>query len=571
MKKIYYPLLLSQLFCAYAFADDVSLGYCDGSMVGGSLSGANAVAIRLPASDFPMYQGSTITGVRIGLAADASKGVKIFIRSRVDGSDIYSFQTGSLYEGWSDIIFPKTLEYPASDVVVGYEVNTGVRPGVSAAGDYTSSGACMALEGMAWKDLTEGGTDPLCLQLLIDGGSYTKTDAALISATGRTVGLDTPFTLKGNIRNNTNRILSKVRLSVDMGEGTMEGDAQVADVLPGEVGEYSLEMKGMGRTGNYDAKLRIVSVDGKADEYAFNDEAKAEVRVIGEVVERKVLIEEFTSQGCVNCPTGKEILDKAVKGLDRVVMVAHHTGFSPDIFTVAGSTLLHCFYNSSTTFAPAVMFDRQPAPGNPGPVSQIDDYMRPRILARLDSPAEVALDLKRNYDASTRRLTVQVAVRQVEGMAVGANPSVSVYLLESGMVAFQSPNFNDYVHEHANRMFMTEVLGDPVELSSDDTTLATYSAKIDEAWNVDNMEVVAFVSNRDGDDPNNCGVYNAEKLPLVGSDKIDDSGVEGTVGEEAEIAAIYTLSGVRLDEPAEGVNIVRYTDGSVRKIVKSTK
>ena len=81
-------------------------------------------------------------------------------------------------------------------------------------------------------------------------------------------------------------------------------------------------------------------------------------------------------------------------------------------------------------------------------------------------------------------------------------------------------------------------------------------------WKPENMRVVAFVSNHDTGNPNNCEVYNAEEVPVT-----DGSGVEGIIGDEPVISAIYDLSGQRIEKFRKGVNIVRYSDGSVRKVM----
>lgn len=196
-------------------AEDISLGYCDGNNVSGSLEGAQSVAIRLGADEFPMYQGTSIIGVRIGLASNCDKGVRVFLRDRLDGPDIYSYKTSALFKGWYDVMFDDPMIYPASDLILGYEVESGVRPGISAISGYTSSDGCLALTGGKWTDNTEQGASPLCLQLLLAGESYERNDAALLTADDLITGDGAPFEVRGNLRNNTNSILREVELSLD--------------------------------------------------------------------------------------------------------------------------------------------------------------------------------------------------------------------------------------------------------------------------------------------------------------------------------------------------------------------
>lgn len=554
-----------------SYSDDISIGYCDGNNVSEELSGMSAVAIRLPADEFPMYQGSRIIGVRIGLGANCDKGVNVFLRDRLDGTDLYTFKTGALYKGWCDVLFDEPVDYPASDLVVGYEVASGVRPGVSAVSGYTSSDGCLALANGSWTDYTNQGVSPLCIQLLVAGDSYAVNDAALLTVDDLVTGNGSPFELTGVIRNNTNSILREVDLTLDADGELREGKAMVADVLPGELGSFTFPVEGIDRSGKYDCKVDIDAVAGNADEYDFNNECGVSIRFVDELVTRKVLVEEFTGQNCPNCPAGKERIGDAMKGLDDVVMVAHHTGFGNDDLTATGSTRLHFFYNDpgGSTYAPAVMTDRVQYSGNPGPVCQIGEpeEIRARILARQKRPAEVALILKRDYDPSARTLKIQTAVKQVEGMEVGGNPVINIMLVENGIIAYQRPNYNDYQHDEVNRLFVTDVLGDPLQLSVTDSVYATYELTVNDSWNVGNMEIVAFVSNYDSANCNNCMVYNAESCALVGNDNIPGSGVGDTVATEKRISGIYSISGVLLDSMQPGVNIIRYTDGTVRKLV----
>ena len=556
--------------CFPAMAEDISLGYCDGNNVTGNLSDVGAVAIRFPSGEFPMYQGTRIIGVRIGLASNCDKGVKVFLRDRLDGNDIYTYDTGALYKGWCDVMFDEPLDYPASDLILGYEVETGVSPGISAIPGYTSSDGCLALTGGKWNDYTAQGASPLCLQLLVAGDSYDKNDAALLTADDLITGNGIPFEITGNIRNNTNAILREVELSLDAGGEVRKGVAAVADVLPGEIGSFTLPMEGIAGSGKYEWALKIESVSGNTDEYAFNDSQTVNIQLVDELVRRKVLLEEFTGQDCPNCPGGKSRIDEALKGLGNVVMVAHHTGFGSDDYTAPGSTMLHFFYNKGgSTYAPAMMLDRQFYSGNPGPVCEIGepDEIRRRILERQKRPAEVSLTLKRNYNPETRALKVQAAMKRVDGLETGADPMVNILLVENGLIGFQRPNYNDYHHDEVNRLFVTEPLGDAVELSVTDSTYATYDVIVNEGWNADNMEIVAFVSNYDSKNCNDCRVYNAESCPLVGNDVINGSGANLIPEGEREISAIYGITGVRLDSMQPGVNIIRYTDGTTRKVI----
>ena len=81
--------------------------------------------------------------------------------------------------------------------------------------------------------------------------------------------------------------------------------------------------------------------------------------------------------------------------------------------------------------------------------------------------APVSIALKRSYDATTRQLTVQVGMKQVEGQTIGNKPALTLCIIENNIVAYQYPEGDNYVHQKANRAFLTQALGDPVSLSTD--------------------------------------------------------------------------------------------------------
>ncbi len=546
-------------------ADDISLGYCDGGNVEHPLT-AESVAICMPAEEFPMYAGTKITGVRIGLMSDATKGVRVFLRNSTEGADIISFRTGMLYQGWSDILFDSPIDWPEGDFYAGYELSANLKAGMSHVGSLSCvPGSCWTSDGCVWKDRSAEGYAPLCIQLLVDGGSYEKNDVALISAEPVTVEAGSPFEITGLLRNNTSTILTGIRLSYDWGEGAREADAIVDETLPGEIGYFHLPVEEFYKTGETPVELRVISVAGAPDDYAFNDNTAVSVTGVSDIVPRKLLLEEFTGQMCSQCPAGKERIEDGIRHLDNIVLVCHHIGFGEDTMTAPGSRELLFFYNRSdgSSYAPALMFDRTPSEGNPGPVTEVPESrtIADRIKARQELGAQVTVGIDQNYEAGGE-LGIDVRLRKVKGMKTGDNPVLSVLLVENGIVSYQAPDYDDYLHDHVVRRFVTAPLGDAVTLTEDEEKTYSYKISIPDGYRPENMSVAAFVSNFNASDPNDCEVYNSETAPLP-----QGGGVGNVTDSDIHIEAIFDLTGRRLDSPQTGVNIVRYSDGTSRKVI----
>ncbi|MDE7412558.1 MAG: Omp28-related outer membrane protein [Muribaculaceae bacterium] len=572
MKKFSILFAIAALSAASVNADDLSVGYCDGGLVETALSGASSVAIRFPESQFPMYKGTRIIGARIGLMTDAMKGVDVFLRSELNGEDILKFHTGMLYKGWSDIYFDEPAIWPDGNLCAGYELTPNLAAGISHVGTLgIVPESIWALDEGVWKDLTPDGGMPLCIQLIVEGDSYTRNDVALLGADELVAETGKAFEIAGLLRNNTTDILTSARLSCDWGEGLKEADAVVEEVLPGEIGYFYLPMPEMGLSGKLEGKISVVSVAGKPDEYAFNNDATVSITAVSNIVPRKVLIEEFTGQNCPNCPSGKERVEGGLRHLDNVVLICHHIGFGEDRMTARGSRDLLFFYgrNDGSSYAPAIMFDRTPTSGEPGPVTTIPESksISERIIERQKTGAQVTIGIEQTYNAADRELSIDVALQQVKGMPLSGNtPVLTVALIENGVIAFQSPNYDDYEHNEVVRQFVTAPLGDEITLSAEEPTTYSYTAKISPDFNEKNMAVVAFVSNYNSANPNNCEVYNAETAPLP-----EDSGIAGTISTENAVDAIYDLTGNRLRSMQPGLNIVRYSDGTTKKVLIKTR
>lgn len=578
MKRFFYTIMLS-ILCSYgAYADDISLAWCDGSQVEGSLGVSGEVAAVFSAADFPMYVGTQVTGVRIGMNEDVLKGVTIFIRSSLTGENLYTFSTGLLYKGWTDITFDQSVTFPAEGLVIGYTANTTTMAGVSGKA-YTDG--CYALTNGSWQSYATAVSHSLCIEPLISGESYTKNDVGLISADDQTVEVGKPFSVTGLLRNNTNTTLSSVTLAYDAGAGEKTADATVDDVLPGEIGSFTLPIEeGVATTGDSPLTLRVASINGVADDYVFNDNAACTLSVLDIIVKKKVLIENFTTAQCSNCPSGHSRLESALKGETDYVLIAHHSGYYTDAMTTTGDVDLLWFYNSSTKYAPALMINRHKfaentsATYNKGPVFSVPEVetIKRFYKQQLDGAAPVKVELQRNFDADTRKLIIKVAMKQVAGMELGKNPMLTVNLIEDGIEGSQEGTTGTYTHNDVTRMFVTPSFGDAVTLSTDETTYATYTVTLNNAWKENKMRIVAFVSNYDTADPNDCDVYNATECELVGSDDISDedtSGITSTANDlhSAQPTTIYTLTGARISQMQKGMNLVRFSDGSVRKVL----
>lgn len=230
-------------------------------------------------------------------------------------------------------------------------------------------------------------------------------------------------------------------------------------------------------------------------------------------VGRAILIEDFTGQRCINCPTGTEIINGIVEtyGEDNVIAVGIHSGplgFAGNSKTVGlmtdtGNEYYTRWDKENKMGQPWVIFNRKTSPD-----SHYNNWAA-MVGTIISEKANLSVKIANAYDAATRTLTTTVGADGVNGTV---NGKLQVWIVEDGVKALQmmpdgSAN-KEYVHNHVFRAAVNGTWGEEVTVKEGETTTKQYSYKLPEAWNADNIAVVAFVYN-------DSGVENVAKKHLV--------------------------------------------------------
>ena len=230
-------------------------------------------------------------------------------------------------------------------------------------------------------------------------------------------------------------------------------------------------------------------------------------------VGRAILIEDFTGQRCINCPTGTEIINSIVEtyGEDNVIAVGIHSGplgFAGNSKTVGlmtdtGNEYYTRWDKENKMGQPWVIFNRKTSPD-----SHYNNWAA-MVGTIISEKANLSVKIANAYDAATRTLTTTVGADGVNGTV---NGKLQVWIVEDGVPALQmmpdgSAN-KEYIHNHVFRAAVNGTWGEDVTVKEGETTTKQYQYVLPEAWNADNIAVVAFVYN-DG------GVENVAKKHLV--------------------------------------------------------
>lgn len=230
-------------------------------------------------------------------------------------------------------------------------------------------------------------------------------------------------------------------------------------------------------------------------------------------VGRAILIEDFTGQRCINCPTGTEIINGIVEtyGEDNVIAVGIHSGplgfvgnsKTPGLMTDTGNEYYTRWDKENKMGQPWVVFNRKTSPD-----SHYNNWAA-MVGTIISEKANLSVKIDNAYDAATRTLTTTVGAFGTNGTV---NGKLQVWIVEDGVKALQmmpdgKPN-KEYMHNHVFRAAVNGTWGEDVTVKEGETTTKQYSYVLPETWNADNIAVVAFVYN-DG------GVENVAKKHLV--------------------------------------------------------
>lgn len=229
-------------------------------------------------------------------------------------------------------------------------------------------------------------------------------------------------------------------------------------------------------------------------------------------VGRAILIEDFTGQRCIYCPTGTEIINGIVDtyGEDNVIAVGIHSGplgFAGNSKTVGlmtdtGNEYYTRWDKENKMGQPWVIFNRKTSPD-----SHYNNWAA-MVGTIISEKANLSVKIDNAYDAATRTLTTTVGADGVNGTVSG---KLQVWIVEDGIKAMQlmpdgSAN-QEYIHNHVFRAAVNGTWGEDVTVKEGETTTKQYQYVLPEAWNADNIAVVAFVYND--------GVENVAKKHLV--------------------------------------------------------
>lgn len=274
--------------------------------------------------------------------------------------------------------------------------------------------------------------------------------------------------------------------TIGVGE-TFEGTFDVTFPNQGGMGVFSVE---------------VAKINGKKNVFA---DKKKEIEYIvtgvgGDIPRKSVLIEQFTSEFCINCPSIEPPLETMHANMKnrgiQINHIAHHAGYHPDWLTNDESLkLVPNMYMTPQTFAPALAYDRRML--KEGAIAVSESFSIQETVDKvLESPQLVTFEaIEQTMDADANKLHIVIKGTLLRN-AVKEDAFLTAIITEDGIKARnQSGAGPDFIHNHVVRRFITPAFGTKLTAAED----GTFELVLDadnmgfSKWVWDKCRVIVFV------------------------------------------------------------------------------
>lgn len=547
--------------------------------------GDNKVAICLSEEILKPYVGKNIVGMRFGLTEEiGNSSVSLFKQGGSAPGEVCrtaDVQNGAV--GWNEVKFDEPYTIQAGEVLyAGYSYTQ-----LSNKKDYKSFPFSAVEEGLenqslwvyckignnaGWNEFGMGGAN-MSIQVLVEGdfAEYAvlpEDFGTLKGAKNKDLAVAVKF------MNNSKEAVSSLGYVVSV-DG-VAGSEQSVDVSPtvgvGGYGTFKANVPCGNTEGLKEVKVEVTKVNGHKNG-ASSTVANGKISIADKMYERNVCIEEFTTEKCGNCPRVAGFLHTYLEEADptRVFAVCHHAGYYTDWLTKAcDNKLLYLFNDNGGSFAPAMMFNREPAFDSQYATGQKDNVTIPGSAAQIktitnyyldETMADAKLDMTLTYDEGESKVIIVVTGESNKGYDT-ENALLTVYLTEDNVKAKNQAGASKFYHQHVIRDYNSN-WGDALTWN-DNKFSATYEFAVDEAWKKDDLKVVAFLNKHNTKNRLDNRIENVTGKDLIEKPTAIES--VGSAGNAVEVAR-YNAAGQRINGKQKGLNIVKLSNGTALKVV----
>lgn len=485
--------------------------------------------------------------------------------------------TPALDRGWNEATLDEAWTIPegCDGFYLGYSIlQKGYSYGISNSPAPCRNGLFVNMGDKGWEDMSAKGT--LHLQATVDGDNLPGINLGIAS-----VNLEETYDIRAEstralvrVHNIGSQATSAFDVTMLNGKDELSTTRVEGEIAPGSSREFNVQFTPtFVNPGQYEITLRVDNIAEGTDIDPTDNTFSQTMNVMGGALQRVVLVEEFSTERCQNCPAAAAKFHSLLQQpayKNRIAPVVHHSGFYTDSFTKSWDKEYTWFYNGSE-FAPAFMVDRY-AGNSARPVMQSGE-LESNLQARLNDEPKLSLTIEAGYDVTDdSKITVVVRGTKYTREPICEEPYITIWLNEDNVKAIsQAGASGNYIHQHVTRD-VNSTWGRPITFDGDNFEYIYTFENVDAAWKKNDLMVVGAVHPRKGSTPagmevaNACFIAAADFTPQTGTGAVTDIMTE-YAGTEAEY---YTLTGTRVnaDNLTPGIYIRRIGAKSDKIIVK---
>lgn len=598
-----------------AQADDSSwVGYYSGeeklNEFGTGMSEAYDCAIYLP-GDIGFAAGKSINGIRFAMQGlESTQGIKLWVSSRLpesaDQADfcIFDIDSNEISDGeFFETMLESGIWVPKNGLYVGYSFTSSdpfpllTTPGATSVsnGFYIKTSKTYK----EWKDMSQFNNGNLALQVLIDGTVYTN--AAQVEPLGEVVAYPgSEIVMPVEVTNMGNAGMSSIEYCISKNG---ESATNATYVFPSPVKEIKqtgvipLNFTADSNEGLCIVDFKILKINGEENELTDMVSQAGSIISISEGMPKNVVMEEFTGTWCGWCPRGMVAIEQLNKDFgNRFIGIAVHNN-DPMAITEYSNII-----ETSVNGFPHGRIDRS-VECDPffGSNHRVDNEPSYGIFADIEkelgmlTPAKITLN---SICSDENSLEFDVVAKLSLAYDRHDNPNYRVaYVILADSLSGDEPKWfqnNDFSLPVSSKYKDDPYLGWLTEegqmirgLKYNDVAIAAYEIEKgfplqgDGQWkayeekevgsihvnlannnlvqNIQNVNVAALLI-----DSVSGAIVNAAKTKIGSSSAVDI--VSDEDGSEKIISEIYNVNGQRMERMVRGINIVKFSNGKVKKI-----
>lgn len=548
--------------------------------------------------------GKTVRAIRFVLSAPNAKDVKVWLSSSLpataDAADIAVQKVNDEdLVGYIDATLSTPYTVTSDGVYVGYsftiskvEYESDAYP-IAFVPTSDAANALIIKTDISvpeWSDMKGQNFGRLYLGLLLEGNypTYSVTPHTFIQPV---IMLNESATVKVPVSNWGTATVNNVDYIIT--SDGIDSDEQHVDLSSGLLFGLSnlieVSIISDAETGIKNKKLTITKVNGNAN-LAESNSVNFPVATVDRYVEHRVAVEENTGTGCGWCPRGLIGMDNLRKKFgDKFVGIGIHQYNSSDAMYINPNRYARLGFGG----APQCTIERvlyvDPYYGSGYDIA--DDFQE-----RLDIPVLAGVEVEGTWNEDKTEVN---ATATVQSLVDGTNYNLEFVLVGDGLkgtgsawnqanyyyqyTASQLPDdlaqfaqggangkssitgwvFND-VALSSSYVSGSNMATGFTNLSSTEPASSSYTlslptkATLLNAIDKEQVYVIALLINQDG------SIANAAKAKVVEG---SSTGIANTKNCNASEAARYTLDGRQISAPQHGINIVKMSDGTVKKVM----